>query len=228
MEKYYYFFLDSISFIVPFIYSFERKRIHFIQYWKSYFSSIIGVGLLFIVWDVYFTYQGVWGFNKDYLLGIFFLQLPLEEWLFFLLIPYASNFIHYALVYFVPQPKLSKKTTQFVTLFFFMLSLSIAVFNYDKMYTASSFGLFAFIMLLQSIYKWEIFRRYFLSFMVILIPFFMVNSILTGSLLDAPIVWYNNAENLNIRIGTIPIEDFFYCFSMLYSSLLLFEFLKPK
>lgn len=228
MEKYYYLLLDIGSFIVPFVYSFERKRIHFIQHWKSYFSAISLVGIFFIIWDIYFTKEGVWGFNNDYLIGVRFLKLPIEECFFFLLIPYASNFIHYALFYFFPKYKCSTKTAKYIAIALFVVSLSIAITNTDKIYTLSSFGLFAIFMLLQIIFKWTLFQRYILSFLVILIPFFMVNSILTGTLLEAPIVWYNNAENLGIRIGTIPIEDFFYCFSMLYSSSLLFDFFKNK
>jgi len=71
-------------------------------------------------------------------------------------------------------------------------------------------------------------HRFYISYLVILIPFAIVNGILTGSFIDDPVVWYNNAENLGIRFFTIPVEDFGYAFSMLYFSVFLIELLKRK
>ena len=56
---------------------------------------------------------------------------------------------------------------------------------------------------------------FLVSYLLTLIPFFIVNGILTDGDFDFlfetnPIVWYNNTENLSIRIITIPIEDLFY------------------
>lgn len=226
MEKSLYLILNILSFAIPFLYSFERKRLYFIQYWKPYFSAIAIVGIIFIIWDVWFTQIGVWGFNPKYLIGIDLINLPIEEWMFFLLIPYASNFIHYALLYFFPKPELSAKTADKLALLLLVLSAAIAIGNYNRWYTFLSFGTFAVLMFLQYKFKFEVFRRYALSFLIILIPFIIVNSWLTGSFTSEPVVWYNNNENLSIRIGTIPIEDFFYCFTMLFCSVLIFENLK--
>jgi len=52
--------------------------------------------------------------------------------------------------------------------------------------------------------------------------FFVFNYLLTS----IPIVIYNPYAITNIRILTIPIEDFFYNFSMLF--LYLFFYLKSK
>jgi lycopene cyclase domain-containing protein len=43
--------------------------------------------------------------------------------------------------------------------------------------------------------------------------FLSVNGILTGSLIDSPIVNYNENEIIGFRIFTIPIEDSFYGFT---------------
>ena len=201
---------------------------NFIRFWKPFFLAIITIGLFFIIWDIYFAYQNVWGFNDDYLIGIRWFKLPLEEWLFFLLIPYASNFIHYSLEYFFPKLELSKKATQGISIILFVVSLGVFTWNLDKIYTASSFGLFALLMLFQMLFQWKYARRFYISFIVIYIPFFFVNSALTGSYSDKPVVFYDDAENLGIRVGTMPLEDSFYCFSMLYGSVLLFEYFRIR
>ena len=228
MQNYYYIALDICSFLIPFLFSFEKKWMNFIRFWKPFFSAIILVGLFFIIWDIYFAYENVWGFNNEYLIGIRWFKLPLEEWLFFLLIPYASNFIHYSLEYFFPKLELSKNITQSITIVLFVMSLGVFTWNLDKIYTAASFGLFALLMLFQMLFQWKYARRFYLSFIVIYIPFFFVNSALTGSYSENPVVFYNNNENLGIRVGTMPLEDSFYCFSMLYGSVLLFEYFRRK
>lgn len=201
---------------------------NFIRFWKPYFLAIIIIGIFFILWDIYFTYKNVWGFNDNYLIGIRWFMLPLEEWLFFLLIPYSSNFIHYSLEYFFPKFKLTKNLTQSITIFLFIISFGVFVWNLNKIYTAASFGLFTLLILLQMLFQWKYARRFYLSFIVIYIPFFFVNSALTGMFTDNPVVFYSDNENLGIHIGTIPLEDSFYCFSMLYGSVLLFEYLRKK
>ena len=55
-----------------------------------------------------------------------------------------------------------------------------------------------------------------------------MNGLLTGSFIPGEVVWYDNAENLGFRIGTVPIEDAFYAFNMLYMSLVLIEKFKLK
>jgi lycopene cyclase domain-containing protein len=60
------------------------------------------------------------------------------------------------------------------------------------------------------------------------LPFVVVNGLLTGSWIEGEIVWYNNAHNLGIRLGTIPIEDLVYSMMMLLSNVFWFEIFKGK
>ena len=52
--------------------------------------------------------------------------------------------------------------------------------------------------------------RFFMTYSVLLIPFVIVNGLLTGTGFDTPIVWYNDAENIGFRLLSIPVEDVFY------------------
>ena len=76
------------------------------------------------------------------------------------------------------------------------------------------------VVVLASFTPEHILSRYYLTFLVILIPFFLVNSVLTGSFIAEPVVWYNNSENLGIRIFTVPVEDLSYAFSLILFNLM--------
>ncbi|MFT6755461.1 MAG: lycopene cyclase domain-containing protein, partial [Urechidicola sp.] len=151
-----------------------------------------------------------------------------EEWLFFICIPYASIFIHYAFQYFLPNKKLSKPTTKIITIALIILLIITLIFNYDKAYTFYNYLLLILILSYSLFTDNKQLPIFYITFMIILIPFFIVNGILTGSFIEGQVVWYNNAENLGIRIATIPIEDIGYAFNMLFMSILLIEMFKNK
>ncbi|SNR37502.1 lycopene cyclase domain-containing protein [Lutibacter flavus] len=222
-----YLILNFASFIVPFAYSFEKKM-NFIKWRKPVFLSLFIVAFFFIIWDIIFTKMGVWGFNPNYHVNLLIFGIPLEEILFFICIPYASIFTHYAVGYFFPKLQLSKKATNYITISLFILSVVVLILNTDKWYTFINLLVFTGLLAYSFINKNTILQKFYITFLVILIPFFIVNGILTGSFIENEVVWYNNNENLGIRLFTIPIEDTFYAFSMLFANLILIEKFKVK
>ena len=62
-----------------------------------------------------------------------------------------------------------------------------------------------------------------LAYLVTLIPFLLVNGILTGSFIGSPVVNYNDAEIIGFRILTIPIEDFVYNLLMFLLVIYIYE-----
>ncbi len=58
---------------------------------KRALLSIIPIAILFILWDAYAISRKHWHFDQDQILGIFGpFGIPLEEFLFFLLVPIAA------------------------------------------------------------------------------------------------------------------------------------------
>ena len=222
-----YLILNLASISIPFIYSFEKKM-YFIKWWKQVFLSIAIVATIFLIWDVIFTDLGVWGFNEQYLIGFDLINLPIEEWLFFICIPYACIFTHYAFQYFLPKVSLSQKATNVITIIFILVLFAVIISHSDKSYTFYNYSLLILILIYSLISQNEQLRIFYITFLIILVPFFIVNGILTGTYIENPVVWYNNEENLGIRLGTIPIEDIGYAFSMLFLNIILIEKFKSK
>ena len=225
--NYLYLLLDLGSISIPFLFSFH-PRLKFYKYWKALSLSMILTMLVFIPWDIIFSQNGIWGFNDTYFLEHRLFSLPIEEWLFFICIPYACVFTHYALLTYFPNTKISSKSTRLISFSLSGILLITMVINYDKWYTLINF-LYA-IILVPIVLKTNepLLQKYFLTFLVMLVPFFIVNGILTGSFIEDEVVWYNNAENLGIRFFTIPIEDTIYAFTLILSNLALTEFFQKK
>jgi hypothetical protein len=57
---------------------------------------------------------------------------------------------------------------------------------------------------------------------MLIFPFLLVNGVLTGTGLSEPVVKYNPAHILGIRIMTIPVEDFIYGFELFLLNLSLY------
>jgi lycopene cyclase domain-containing protein len=226
-QKYLYLTLNLLSFIVPFLFSFHPKA-NFFKKWKYVIPGILITAILFVIWDEVFTRMGVWGFNDKYVTGIRLLSLPLEEVLFFFCIPYACLFTYFALNYLVEKDHLFPHQ-EIISSIIIVVCLVLGMYFMDKAYTGVTFmatGLFVAWHLLKLRPRYM--GRFYFAFIFILVPFFIVNGILTGSFLDEPVVWYNDEENLGIRIGTIPIEDLFYGLLMVLMSITIAEELERR
>ena len=207
--KYLYLWINFFTILIPLIRSFE-PRIAFYKSFKAVGLSLFFTASFFIIWDIIFTHLGVWGFNSKYLSGISLFGLPLGEYLFFITVPYACLFIYRTLNYFI-QKDVVGGLTKHISNFIIGFSMALAAVYYDRWYTAVTFILLGlFVAYLQFRLQPQWLGRFYLAYAVCLIPFFIVNGILTGSGIAEEVVWYNNAENLGVRLGTIPIEDIFY------------------
>jgi lycopene cyclase domain-containing protein len=214
-----YLALEIVAIAVPLLYSYDRKLQFFLKL-KSVILSLLFVGSLYAIGDILFTKYGIWGFNPKYHSGILIFDLPLEEWMFFIVIPYASIFLHDTLIYLFPSQQLTDRTTKMISRISVLCLAICVLFNLDKAYTSIYLSVAILAIVLCSYFSSSILNRFYLTFLIILVPFFLVNSVLTGSFIAEPIVWYNNSENLGIRIFTVPIEDISYAFSLILFNLI--------
>ncbi len=226
-ERYLYLALNVGSISFPFLFSFYPKA-NFSKEWRYLFPALLITAFVFIVWDELFTQLGVWGFNPRYLTGIYLGSLPLEEVMFFIFIPYACLFIYFSAAYLSKRDYLAS-IHQYITVFLIVLLISTGALYFTHWYTSVTFfSLALFLSLHRWYWKSTYMGRFYFSYLFVLIPFFIVNGILTGSFIDQEVVWYNNQENLGIRVGTIPLDDFFYNMLMLLMVTSLYEGFKNR
>lgn len=219
MEKYTYILLLVASISIPLIRSFET-RVAFHKKWPRLFKGILVMMLIFIPWDVIFTRMNVWWFNYEYIMGIYIVDLPLEEWLFFIIITYCCVFVYEVVKYFFPR-FYYPRAAWMLTLGLGIFTMWVAFANTHRIYTFIVMYLSSVLLFWQLATKthktWL--SHFYLMYFISLIPFAIVNGVLTSF----PVVLYDNAQNLAIRMGTIPFEDAFYFISMMFITIMVYE-----
>lgn len=219
--KYLYLYLNLITIIPVLLLSFDKKVAYY-RRWKFLIPAMCIIATIFIIWDVIFTRIGIWGFNEDYLSGREVINLPVEEWLFFLTVPFSSVFIYDCIKYYFPNWKTSD-TGNMVSVFLGIFLVVFALLNLGKHYTYITFFSLGLILILLVIRKVSYLGRFLFSYLIILVPFFVVNGILTGTGISEPVVWYNDNYNLDLRIGTVPVEDIFYGMLLILGNVSFYE-----
>ncbi len=222
-----YLLINFSSVIVPFIFSFHSK-IKFNKEYRYFWPANLAVALFFIVWDVLFTGLKVWGFNPKYTTGLYVFNLPVEEILFFICIPYACVFSYHCIRKFYLKSNTYTLESSVTPILILML-LSLATIFIDRLYTSVTFIFLAgSLFYLKYILKVRWLGGFFISYSFLLLPFLLVNGILTGTFLEEPIVWYDNTNNIGIRILTIPFEDIFYGMLLVLLNIALYNLLKDN
>ena len=237
---YLYLAVDLAVLAVPLAFSFDRK-VRFVRFWPALFPAIAVMMAVFIPWDIAFTERGIWGFNPDYLSGLWIAGIPLEEWLFFLCIPYACVFTYESLKHYVPHPPLrpfALPATILLALACAMIGISAA----DRWYIATTCLLTAILCIGLALAaarrpEWRDWNhRLWFAYLPLLVPFIVSNGVLTGLQfwtyapinrqvqdIQDQIVWYNNDHNLSVRIFSMPVDDLIYGFLMIALTVVTYE-----
>ena len=148
----FYLYLNILIIIFPLIFSFENRMVKFYRKIKPLIVSLIVVGIFFIGWDVFATYRGHWSFNPLYVSEIKIFNLPLEEILFFITVPYSCLFVFDSVIHFIGDKKLfSPKKWFFLVISVFITFSAFGFFNNEYTFLAIfSVGLtFIFVSLIN-------------------------------------------------------------------------------
>jgi lycopene cyclase domain-containing protein len=206
----FYLKLNILIIVFPLIFSFF-PAFRFYRNLRPLLFSIILAGGAFIAWDMIFTAWGVWSFNPQYVAGGRIFGLPYEELLFFVTVPYSCLFLYDEIARFILDRGVAFNQAGYFILAGILMLL--AALFYSKTYTAAVLFLAGLTILALALWG----RRYLRSFVywlwiaIGMVLFFIFNYFLTS----LPVVTYNSLAITNVRLTTIPIEDFLYNFSLL-------------
>lgn len=222
MKPYTYLLILFFTIVVCFIFSFD-KRIQFNKQFSVFLKSGPVVAIPFIIWDIYFTKIGVWWFNTNYTIGLRLFGLPVEEWLFFICIPFSCIFTFFCLDKFFNLNR-ANAFNNIIVFVSVIVCAVVALLYHEKIYTlVTAYVTILTLVFLHFIARVDWIGKASLVFFILMAGFFPVNGVLTGTGLESPIVNYNPEEFLNIRLLTIPIEDAVYGYAQFLLNLYFFK-----
>ncbi len=202
-----------------------KRRDGFLSKLKYLFPAMLFSGAIFILWDIRFAELGIWNFNPEFFLGISIQKLPIEEWLFFFVIPFFSVYIYEIL----KERSMTFSRPNFFVVISLALLVVFAFMAYS--YRRNLYTFFTFF-LLSIYFGYTIFRNnfkknyavFYLSFLLALIPFL----ILRGVLVALPVMSFNGEHIMNVHIFSMPVEDLGYFFLLHLMNITIFEYLSVK
>jgi len=207
--------------IGPLALSFDQ-RVHFVGKWPLVARAIIPTLITFGVWDSLVAGRH-WWFNPDYTLSPRIAGLPIEEWLFFIVVPYACLFVWEVFAAYFKNREIPH--IHFVrTLLMAGIPLGTFIYFIGKEYTGLVLVALGLVGVLDALMKTKLFnqlRTY--QLMSISLGFMLI---FNGYLTWRPVILYADSYIIGARIITIPIEDFGFGMAMILMNTILFEAFK--
>jgi lycopene cyclase domain-containing protein len=213
-----YFLILFLILIFPIFGSIYRWRYGWNkQEWLRLLKVYLFVSVPFVVMDSIVHQRGWWSYNSDYIVDIFILGLPIEEVLFFFVIPFASLYLYS--IFSKTTEKLQLDRYEYIgkLILLTIVLIGLALVIIQPLERTIFDVILAYMVLILWIYNKPNFMQ---SFWIIVMTFiFVVTNYFLTSL---PIVTYDEMFGSSIRLISIPAEDFFYNISLLLASLVVF------
>lgn len=199
-----------------------NRQIKDISYWQLKLLTSAIVMIPYIIWDVLVT-GSHWWFNAAYTLDFRLLGLPIEEWLFFITVPFGCLLVWETL----PQANEAtqvKRLRHVRGILYAMLLGGPLVFSMGKQYTGLVLFCFGLVGLADRLLGVDLLLQ--LKTYLYLAVVFVLILVFNGYLTARPVVLYGEVYQIGYRIFTIPVEDFGYGFTLMLFNAILYEKLR--
>lgn len=221
--KFEYLILNIVIIAGPLIFG-SMRRFYFIDRWPYALFSIIIAAIPFLIWDGLVTGKH-WMFNEAYTLDFRLAGLPLEEWLFFITVPFACLFSWEMILKFLPNVLISAgRIVRYVSFLFPVAGLIF--FYYGKEYSGLVMFFLGLAVYLDKVLETGlVYQKSFYFYLLMISGFTLV---FNGYLTARPVVLYGEAYQVGLRVFTIPIEDFGFGISLLFLCTVIYESFKKN
>lgn len=184
------------------------------QDWQQLLRVYGLVSVPFVILDMISVHRGWWSYNAQHVGGLEVGGLPVEEILFFFVVPFACLYLYSAFKKFF-----ANDTPVFSLWLYIPLMITVGLifgFTYTQPLERTIVdSLLLFIVYAVFVILNPRVTRALLVWLVSVILLFLVTNTFLTSI---PVVLYDPAFGSSIRFGTIPLEDFAYNFSLLLGS----------
>lgn len=205
-----YLVLNIFIIAIPLGLTFD-ERIAYHRRLPAIVFSIAVVSSFFLIWDGIVTARGEWSFNRRYLTGLQLLNIPLEEILFFITVPFSCLFIYEVVLYTTKSSDIKVPEWAVIGAIMTLFAASLALRHQG--YTSKALAACGVFLVAAWLFDRSLLnsKQYWVWLGVCYIPFLIFNTVLTA----LPVVEYNPYAIFGFRVFTIPIEDFLYNFALL-------------
>ncbi len=191
--------------------------------WLPALAAIVVVAVPFVVWDVLVTGRH-WSFNPAYY-TFHLAGLPLGEWAFFVTVPLACLYTWEMLSGGV-DPSPVRPPAVVHAMMAALAVVAAAAWARGMEYTAAASVALAAALALDLAGGGRVVRhRRFGLFAVVVLA---CTAVFNGYLTARPLVLYDPRYQLDVRLGTIPVEDFVYGLALVIANVTLFERLRDR
>ncbi len=200
-----------------------NRQVRPVSRWRLKLITSGFVMIPYIVWDALVT-ESHWWFNQAYTLDFRLFGLPIEEWLFFITVPFGCLLVWETLPHADSWLIRLKSLGYIRAILYAALPVGVWIFSTGKQYTGLVLCCFGLVGLVDTLLGVDLLLRPKTYLYLVIVSSLIL--VFNGYLTARPVVLYGEAYQVGYRILTIPVEDFGYGFTLMLFNVMLYEKLR--